>query len=107
LAGGEERLPGNSSGVVDLRLVGPCIATGRLSLLDNRPAGSAQTRIDIAQFILAFDLDAEMIEARLFAAGRNREIHTRVVQHPFRVVSLDNGGLRGEEPRIKTKPTVE
>ena len=76
-------------------------------MLDNRPAGSAQTRIDIAQFILAFDLDAEMIEARLFAAGRNREIHARVVQHPFRIVSLDNGGLRGEERRIKADRLLE
>src|SRR6516162_79969 len=107
LARGEERLPGNPRGIVDPRLFGLGIATGRLSLLDDRAAGLAQARIDIAQLVLAFDLDAEMIEARLLAAGRDREIHARIVEHPFCIVRLDHAGLRGEERRIEADRILE
>src|SRR5262249_4202986 len=88
LARGEERLPGNARGIVDPRLFRLRIATGRLSLLDNVAACGAQTRIDFLQFVPALDLDAEMIEPRLFAAGRDREIHARIVEHPFGIVRL-------------------
>src|SRR5262249_56176041 len=101
LARGEERLPGNSRGIVDPRLFGLGIATGRLSLLDDRAAGLAQTRIDVAQLVLAFDLDAEMIEARLLAACRNREIHARVIQHPFPIVSLYHTSLPAPQLPLK------
>src|SRR5262249_26363465 len=77
LPGGEERIPGNPRGIVDPRLFGLGIATGRLSLLDDRAAGLAQTRIDVAQLVLAFDLDAEMVEPRPFAPRQDREIHAR------------------------------
>src|SRR5262247_1055484 len=55
----------------------------------------------------AFDLDAEMIEARLLAARRDREIHARVVQHPFGIVGLDHAGSRGEERRIEANRLLE
>src|SRR4029450_14057370 len=71
-AGGEERLPGDPRGIVDPRFFGLRIATGRRPLLAHRSPRSAQTRVDIAQLVLALDLNAEVIEARLFAAGRDR-----------------------------------
>src|SRR5262249_27391121 len=77
------------------------IATGRLSLLEDGAAGLVQTCIDHAQLVLALDLDAEMVEPRPFAARRDREIHARVIQHPFRIVSLHHGRLRREQRRIK------
>src|SRR5258708_29942441 len=107
LARGEERLPGNPRGVVDPRFFGLGVATGRLSLLDDRAAGSAQTRIDIAQLILAFDLDAEMIEPPLLSARRDREIHAGGVQHPFRIIDLDHAGLVGEKRRIEADRLFE
>src|SRR5215469_4960071 len=107
LPNGEEGFPGDARRIVDPRLFGLGIATGRLPLLDDRAAGSAQARVDVAKLVLALDLDAEMIEARLFAARRNREIHARVVQHPFRIVGLDHAGLRGEERRIEADRLLE
>src|SRR5215471_13131143 len=80
---GEERFPGNPRGIVDPRFFGLGIATGRLSLLDDRAAGLAQARIDVAQLVLASDLDAEMIEPRPFAARRDREIDLRILEHPL------------------------
>src|SRR5262252_6985461 len=97
LARGEERFPGDAGRIVDPRFFGLGITTGRLPLLDDLATGLAQARIDVAQFVLAFDLDAEMIEPRPFAARRDREIHSRVVQHPFGIVDLDHAGLGGEE----------
>src|SRR5262245_9818460 len=92
---------GNSRGVVDPRFLGLGIATGRLSLLEDGAAGLVQTCIDLAQLVLALDLDAEMVEPRPFAARRDREIHARVIKHPFRIVSLHHGRLRREQRRIK------
>jgi hypothetical protein len=83
------------------------VATGRLSLLDDRAAGAAQPRIDVVQLVLTFDLDAEMIEPRPFAARRDREIHARVIQHPFRIIGLDHAGLRGEQRRIEADRLFE
>src|SRR5215470_4766614 len=71
------------------------------------PPAWAQARIDVAQLVLAFDLDAEMIEARLLPARRNREIHPWVIQHPFRIVGLDHAGLRGEERRVEADRLLE
>src|SRR6266704_2293069 len=47
----------------------------RLPFLYDRTTNLAHTRIDIAHLVLAFDLDAEMIEPRSFAPRRDREIH--------------------------------
>src|SRR5262245_11777051 len=77
-------------------------STGGLSLLEDRAAGLVQTRIDLAQLVLAFDLNAEMIEPRLLAPRRDREIHARIVQHPFRIISLDHDRLHREQRRIKS-----
>src|SRR5262249_31412710 len=96
LARSEERLPGNPRGIVDPRLFGLGIATGRLSLLDDRAASLAQTGIHVAQLVLAFDLDAEMIEARLLAARRNGKVDAGIIEHPFGIVWLHHGGLGRE-----------
>src|SRR5262249_52290797 len=107
LARGEERLPGNPRGVVDPRFFGLGIATGRLSLLDDRAAGLVQARIDVVQLVLAFDLDAEMIEPRPFAARRDREIDLRILEHPLGIIRLHDGGPRCEQRGIKADSTVE
>src|SRR5262252_8726499 len=93
LARGEEGFPGDAGRIVDPRLFGLGIATGRLPLLDDRATGLAQARIDFLQFVPALNLNAEMIEARLLAACRDREIYARIIEHPFGIVRLDHGRL--------------
>ena len=48
-----------------------------------------------------------MIEPRPFATCRDRKIHARVVQHPFRIVGLDHAGLGGEKRRIEADRLFE
>src|SRR5262245_44232649 len=88
LARREKGFPRNAGRIVDPRLFRLGIATRRLSLLDDVAAGFMQPCIDLLQFVLALNLNAEMIETRLLAARRDRKIHARVVQHPFGVIRL-------------------
>jgi hypothetical protein len=48
------------------------------------------------QLVLTLDLNAEMIETRLFAARRDSEIDARIIEHPFGIVWLHHRGLRGK-----------
>src|SRR6185437_10529440 len=43
--------------------------------------------------------------ARLLPAFGDREVDARIIEHPFRIVMLHDGGLRGKERRIKTDRT--
>src|SRR6516164_5477983 len=73
LAGCAERLPGDAGGIVDPRLFGLGIAAGGLALLEDVAAGLTQPRIHLLQLIGVLDLYAEMIEAGLASARRDRE----------------------------------
>ena len=70
-------------------------------MLDHVSPGLAQPRVNLVQFGLVFDLDAEMIETRLAAARRDGKIHPRVVEHPLGVIRLDDGGLCVEQRRVE------
>src|SRR5262249_19924444 len=78
-AGGEKRLPRDAGRILDPRFLRLGVAAGRLALLEHGAAGLAQARVDVAQFVLAFDLDAEMIEPGLPATRRDGEIDARIV----------------------------
>src|SRR3954471_7833630 len=80
---GEKSFPRDARRIVDPRFFRLRIATGGLSLLDDVAARCTQARIDFLQFVLALDLDAEVVEARLPAAGRDGEIDSRIIEHPF------------------------
>jgi hypothetical protein len=73
LACREECFPGDAGRVIDPGFFGLGVAAGRLALFDHVLAGTAKPRIDIVQFILALDLDAEMIETGTAAARRDRK----------------------------------
>src|SRR5215472_15113526 len=107
LARREECFPRNARGIVDPRLFGLGIATGRLSLLDDRAASFVQTRIDFLQFILALNLNAEMIQARVFTPSRNGEVNARIIEHPFGIVRLQHRGLHSKERGIEPDSSVE
>jgi hypothetical protein len=68
LARCEKGFPRNARRIIDPRLFRRGIATGGLSLLDQIAACFMQPGIDLLQLVLALNLDAEMIEARLLAA---------------------------------------
>jgi hypothetical protein len=87
--------------IVDPGLLGFGVAAGRFALFDNFTTRLVQTRVDFVEFVLAFNLDAEVIEAGLPSARRDREIDPRVFQHPFGVVRLYDRGLRGEQRGIE------
>src|SRR5215831_7068498 len=74
LARREERFPRNASRIVDPRFFRLGVAAASLPLLDHVAARPVQARVNFIQLVLIFDLDAEMIEARLFAARRDRKI---------------------------------
>jgi hypothetical protein len=64
----KECFPRNACRIVDPRLFRFRIAAGGLSLVDYIAARFMQTRIDFLQFVLTLNLNAEMIQARVFAA---------------------------------------
>src|SRR5205085_2022798 len=86
LAGGEKGFPRNAGRIVDPGFLAFGIAAGHLALFDDGAARLVQSIIDLGQLAFVLDLDAQMIEARLFAARRDAEVHARIVEHPFRVV---------------------
>src|SRR5436305_3636885 len=96
LTRGEERLPGDSRGVIDPSLFGAGIAALRSSLLQQGSVGSSQPLIHLVQLALALHLYAQMIETRLSASRGDREIHARVFEHPLGIVRLGDGGLSRE-----------
>ena len=101
LARGQEGFPGNAGRIVDPRFLRLGVAAGGLALLDDVAAGLAQAGVHLAQFAGILDLDAEMVEAGFAAPRRDREIHPRIVQHPFGVVRLHHGGPGREQRRVE------
>src|SRR3546814_4533335 len=63
IAAGVECFPHHTLGIGDPAFFRLGIATGRRTFLQNRSIGGAQAAVDFRQFILAFDLDAEMLDA--------------------------------------------
>src|SRR6516225_1077878 len=83
LAGGEECLPGDAGRIVDPRFLGLGVAAIRLALFDHTAARPMEPSVNLLQFGLVLDLDAEMIEPGLPPTGRDRKIHARIVEHPL------------------------
>jgi len=48
-----------------------------------------------------------VVDSRGTAPRRNREIHARIVQHPFRVIRLRHRGLRGKQRRVEADRMIE
>ena len=107
LASGEERLPGNARWIVDPGFFRLGVAAGWSALARSPCRRPCQPPVDLVQLGLVLHLNAEMIETRLAAARRDREIHARIVQHPLRVVGLSYRRLRREQRRIEADGLVE
>jgi hypothetical protein len=73
------------------------ITAGGLALLDYRTLGLLESRVYFGELRAIFDLDTEMIHAGGSGAPANREIHPRVLKHPFGVVILSDRGLGVEK----------
>src|SRR5262249_16193461 len=89
------------------RLFRLCIATRGLSLLSDVRIGIAQTRVDLLQFVPALNLNAEMIKARSFATRGDREVDSRIIEHPLGVVRLHYCGLRCEQRGVEADSDLE
>src|SRR6516164_2708087 len=100
-ARGVEGFPRDACGVVDPRLHGLGVAASRLALFDDVAARLAQAAVDLVKLLLAFYLDAEMVETGFAPSGRNGEVHARIVKHPLRVIWFQNSRLGGEQGRIE------
>src|SRR5262249_50096232 len=107
LARSEECFPCDARRIVGPGLFRLRIAAGSLSLFDDVAACAAHTRVDFLQFVLALDLDTEMIRPRPLAARRDRKIHARIIEHPFGIVRLHHRGLGGEQRRIESDRILE
>src|SRR6266852_9061515 len=83
LARGEKGFPGDSSRVINPRLLRLRIAAGGLTLLDDVAARLAEPRVNLLELVGVLDLNAEVIEPRLAAPRGDREIHPGIVEHPL------------------------
>ncbi len=83
-------LPRDARRIIDPRLFRLSVTTCCLALLDDSAAGCLQASVDVMKFLLAFDLNAKVIEAWLAPARRDGEVHARIIEHPFRIVILND-----------------
>src|SRR5258708_967020 len=72
-AGRVESLPRDPRWIIDPRFFRLGVTAGRFTLLDDRAASLAQSGVNFMQFRLVLDLNAEVIEARLATACRDRK----------------------------------
>src|SRR5262245_30769350 len=73
LAGREEGFPRHTRRVVDPGLFRLGIAADGCALLNDVTTGLMKARIDLLQFLRVLDLNSEMIETGLLAAGGDRK----------------------------------
>src|SRR6184192_1375425 len=107
LAGCEKCLPLDALRIVDPALLAVRVAAGGLALLDHRPLGALEPPVDLLELCPVLDLDAQMLHTGLAFPLTDREIHSRILQHPLRIVRLSHGGRRREELRVEADRTVE
>src|SRR5271156_4539334 len=94
---GEKGLPRHPLRVGDPLLVGSGIAAGGALRFDDRPLGAAQPIVDFGELALVLGLDTEMRDAGAAALTlADREIDPGIVQHPLRIIILEDGRLGRE-----------
>jgi hypothetical protein len=82
-------------------LLALCVAAGGLAFVDRSEVGVPERAGHGVQFLLGLDLETEMVQPRRVAELRDREVHTRVLEHPFRVVVVAHGRLRAEQRAVE------
>jgi len=101
LACREERFPSNASRIINPGFLGFVVTALRLPLLHHRAVRRLQSIINFVEFILAFDLDAEMVEAGLSTTHRDSEAHPRIIEHPLRVIRLLHSWFGRKQSRVE------
>jgi hypothetical protein len=61
----------------------------------------------LREFLIAVDLEAQMIDADLAATCRDGKVDARIVQHPLGIVVFLNGGWRAKEAAIEPHALAE
>ena len=101
-------LPGNPLRIGHPMLVGPRVAAARARfVLQRRLVRGSELLANAGQLVGRFGLQAEMVDAGLAAASRDREIDARIFDHPLGVVVLADRGRRAEQAGIETDALLE
>ena len=89
-------------------LVGLGVAAVRPRLvLQRRLVGGSEMLANAGQLVCRVGLQAEVVDAELAATRRDREIDTRVVDHPLGVIILAHRGRRAEQTGIEADALLE
>src|SRR5206468_1978428 len=83
-------------------LVGPGVTARDVLLRHDSGVGSLEARMQLAQLRRIVDLKAEVVDATATPTLRDGEIEARILEHPLRVVGLDDRGLGAEQRRVET-----
>jgi hypothetical protein len=59
------------------------------------------------KFNVIIDLNTEMVDALMLVTAGDREIHPRILEHPFRIISFQDRRLDTEESRIESDGVVQ
>ena len=102
-----ERLPRDAGGIGDPVLVRSRVTARHIFFLDDPRIGRREARMHPRELRRVVHLEAEMVHARSTAALRDREVHARIVEHPFRVVGLHDARLRAEHHGIEPDALLE
>jgi hypothetical protein len=93
----EECFPLNALRIVDPILFAVRIAARRGPFLDYWTVRSSQPPVDDIEFGPIFCLNAQVSHPDRRTALTDREVHARVLQHPFCVVALAHCGLNAKQ----------
>ena len=92
-----ERFPRDAARVSDPVLVRLRVTAGLLVLLDQPLVRGLQLRLHPSQFLVRIDLESQVIDSGWLMVGGDREVNSRILQHPLGVVRFHNDRLTTEE----------
>jgi hypothetical protein len=97
LSGREEGFPLDPLRVRDPTLFALRVATRRRSFPQDGPLGSLQPRVDLFELRAVLYLNPDVLDTFGNTALTDREIDSRVFEHPLGIVALQNGRLGTEQ----------
>src|SRR3954468_8153082 len=102
-----KRFPRNAARVGDPVLVRARVTARLLILLDHTLVGGLDLPLHPKQLLVPLELEAQVGYSGLLMMGRDREVHSWVLQHPFRVVRFEDRRLAAEESGIEPDALVQ
>lgn len=90
-------LPGDALGVGDPVFVAAGVAAGGSALIQQRHVSRLGARLELCQLLSFIHLEAQMVQPKLVATGRDREVHPRLIEHPLGVIAFHAGRFCAKE----------